>query len=85
MLFEAAELILGEAARVDEELKVAEEARGDHGGGELRRLRLLRSLLDDLLQTLPWPMSSSSAQRVSWTCSQNSATDQYELRNAHLP
>ena len=85
MLLEAVEHILAEAAQVDDELAVVEEDGGDHGGGDGRRLRVLRSLLDDLLQTLPWPMSSSSAQRVSWPCSQNSAKDQHELRNVHLP
>ena len=60
MLFEAAELILAEAARLDEELDKVEKAGGDHGGGDGRRLQVLRHLLDDVLQTSSWPTSSSS-------------------------
>ena len=48
---EAEELNLAQAAQVDEELAVVEKAGGDHGGGDGRRLRLLRRLLDDLLKT----------------------------------
>ena len=64
MLFEAAELILAEAARLDEELDKVEKAGGDHGGGDGRRLQVLRHLLDDVLQTSLWSSSSSGAPPV---------------------
>ena len=51
MLLEAVEHILAEAARVDDELAEVEEDGGDHGAHDLRRPRLLRRLLDDLVQT----------------------------------